>query len=147
MCLPDVPQWGQYNDQLQQSSYIYGSEYQTHANNPFLATNTRGASLQDHSVPCALCHVSGRGTVMTIPAWKECPSGWQLEYDGYMMAEHHGHTGRVGPVCVDEAPEVLPGSHGDQNGVLFYPIEIACGSLPCPNYINGREITCAVCTR
>ncbi len=31
--------------------------------------------------------------------------------------------------------------------VLFYNVEAVCGSLPCPNYVNGWEITCVVCTK
>ncbi|XP_014668859.1 PREDICTED: uncharacterized protein LOC106810100 [Priapulus caudatus] len=82
-----------------------------------------------------------------IPAWNTCPPSWSLEYHGYLMSSHELHKGRSNFVCVDEDPEVNLSGDGNEDGGLWYPVEAKCGSLPCPNYVNGREITCAVCTK
>ena len=49
-------------------------------------------------------------------------------------------------VCLDDDPETIQGGAADKNGALFYLTEARCGSLPCPNYIDGRELTCVVCS-
>ena len=115
-------------------------------------SNTNLKSLHHHDVPCAVCHVTGRGSVMTFPALMDCPDNWHREYHGYLMAPAstnpdsfiHHHQSK--PVCMDESPEVVPGSIANLDGALFYFVEAKCGSLPCGPYVDGREITCAVCT-
>ena len=107
----------------------------------------------DHNVPCAVCHVSTRPTVMIIPAKYRCPSTWTREYYGYLMTEYKGHSGSIRGrtmfECVDQDQESLPDSHGDTNGVLFYHTEAACdhGHLPCPPYDSNKELNCVVCTK
>ena len=59
--------------------YVYGAEYETR-DGPLSAFN-------NHNVPCAVCYVSTRGTVLMIPAKPTCPSSWTQEYNGYLMAE------------------------------------------------------------
>ncbi|KAI0239762.1 hypothetical protein LSAT2_009484, partial [Lamellibrachia satsuma] len=104
-------------------------------------------SLMDNNVPCAVCLVTNRPTKLMIPARLSCPDGWTKEYSGYLMAEAYSHKGRTTYVCVDNAPEVIEGGGSNQNGALFYNTEAVCGSLPCPNYKDGGEITCVVCTK
>ena len=144
MCLPRRPQWGKYTDGFQSNSYMYGAEYEIQANDPFISTNNQ--RIHDHEIPCAVCHVTDRGGQLMIPALKLCPIGWQHEYNGYLMAGHHGHQTNSF-VCVDERPDVEAGSSPDLNGALLYVVEAACGSLPCPWYHSGRELTCVVCSR
>ena len=103
-------------------------------------------SLHDNDVPCAVCHVNGRPTKLMIPAKRTCPDGWTKEYWGYLMAEQYNHAGRTTYVCMDNAPEVIEGGRQDRNGVLFYNTEAECGG-PLPNYVDGWEITCVVCTQ
>ncbi|XP_019639220.1 PREDICTED: uncharacterized protein LOC109481158 [Branchiostoma belcheri] len=142
VCLPKDPEWGVFTDGNQGTAYMCGAEYQVvYGNNPF-----QGASLHDHDVPCAVCHVASRGSKLMIPARLICPSGWTREYRGYLMTERYSHS-RSEFVCMDEEPEARPGGHADHNGALFYPIEANCGALPCPNYVQGRELTCVVCTK
>ena len=62
------------------------------------------------------------------------------------MAERHNHA-RSTYECVDSSPESVPGSTGDTNGALFFHTEATCNGLPCPPYVEGREVTCAVCTK
>eukprot|EP00058_Branchiostoma_floridae_P013323 XP_002598811.1 hypothetical protein BRAFLDRAFT_74512 [Branchiostoma floridae] len=142
VCLPKDPEWGVFTNGNQFTAYMYGAEYElANGNNPF-----QGASLHDHDVPCAICHVASRGSKLMIPARLSCPSGWTREYKGYLMTEAHSHN-RSEFVCVDGEPETRPGGHLNHNGALFYPVEADCGSLPCPNYVQGRELTCVVCTQ
>ena len=59
-----------------------------------------------------------------------------------------GHTrGSVASeyLCVDSLPEKLNGGNGDKTAKLFSFVQAICGSLKCPPYVNGRELTCAVC--
>ncbi|XP_078698440.1 uncharacterized protein LOC144925971 isoform X2 [Branchiostoma floridae x Branchiostoma belcheri] len=142
-CLPPDPQWGRYQDGVQGSrAYMYGAEYALSTNVPFGST-----SLHNNDVPCAVCYVPTRGSKLMIPARNTCYSGWTREYHGYLMAEYHGHNSPKEYVCVDEQPEAVPGGHANHDGALFYPVEAICGSLPCPQYVNGRELTCVVCTK
>ncbi|XP_078655904.1 uncharacterized protein LOC144902382 [Branchiostoma floridae x Branchiostoma belcheri] len=141
VCLPKNPEWGNFKSGNQGNSYIFGAEYQVSFSNPF---QTQG--LHDHDVPCAVCHVATRGAQVMIPARLSCPSGWTREYKGYLMAERFNHK-RSEFVCVDEQPEVRPSGHANVDGALFYPVDARCGSLPCPPYVEGRELTCVVCTK
>ena len=57
LCLPNYPSYLQYTSGSQiERDYLYGSEYQT-SDGPLSA-------FHDHNVPCAVCHVSTRGTVL-----------------------------------------------------------------------------------
>ncbi|XP_066285843.1 short-chain collagen C4-like [Branchiostoma lanceolatum] len=142
VCLPKDPEWGVFTNGNQGTAYMQGAEYELGGgNNPF-----PGASLHNHDVPCAVCHVASRGSKLMIPARLSCPSGWTREYKGYLMTAHYTQY-RSEFVCVDGVPETRPGGHQNTNGALFYPVEASCGSLPCPNYVQGRELTCVVCTK
>ncbi|XP_019639248.1 PREDICTED: uncharacterized protein LOC109481186 [Branchiostoma belcheri] len=142
VCLPKDPEWGVFTDGNQRTAYMQGAEYELNNGiNPF-----PGASLHDHDVPCAVCHVASRGSKLMIPARLSCPSGWTREYRGYLMTSYYNQY-RTEFVCMDGEPEARPGGHINHNGALFYPVEANCGSLPCPNYVQGRELTCVVCTK
>ena len=141
LCLPDYPEYLSYDPGFQDSGYLHGAEYEIYGSQPL-------REVRDHNVPCAVCHVATRGTVIVVPARASCPSSWTREYYGYLMAErsrfeHHRSIFE----CVDVDPESIPGSYGNENGALFMHTETTCNGLPCPPYVEGREITCAVCTK
>ena len=141
-CLPLDPVWGYYKDGHQGATYIYGSEYELgNGIQPFI-----NKALYQYEVPCAVCYDANKNTQFMLPAKNICPTGWSRAYYGYLMAEHHTHHGRNMYVCVDHNAEPT-GSSNNNNGNLFHPVEATCGSLPCPPYVNGRELTCAVCTK
>ena len=141
-CLPLDPTWGYYRDGQQGGNYIYGAEYELpNGIQPFV-----NKGLSQYDVPCALCYASNKNTQFMLPAKNSCPSGWSTAYYGYLMAEKSHHKGRSMYVCVDHNAEPT-GNSSNNNGNLFYPVEAVCGSLPCPPYVNGRELTCAVCTK
>lgn len=56
-------------------------------------------------------------------------AGWKLEYNGYLMAGHHGHTAGSTYTCVDEHPDTVPGCHANTDGYLYYTVEARCGTL------------------
>ena len=142
LCMPHNPQYAEYQRGVQSgNSKIYGTEYQTY-------TGPIGSSTHDHNVPCAVCYVSTRGTVLMLPARLECPSSWTLEYIGYLMsattaADHY----RTMFECVDKNPVTIPGSAVNTDGAQFWHTEATCNGLPCGPYDPQKEITCAVCTK
>ena len=112
LCMPDNPQYLSYAPGDYGANYLYGAEYENNRNNgPF-------NSMDDHNVPCAVCHTSTRATVLTIPARYECPSGWTREYYGYLMSSQHTRH-RTTFECMDYNAESIPGSAVNTNGVLF----------------------------
>ncbi|KAI0233410.1 hypothetical protein LSAT2_016339 [Lamellibrachia satsuma] len=146
LCMPRDPEWGpKTTSGFQSGGRLYGAEYQIQSNELFSKANAQ--SLLNNDVPCAVCFVTSRPTKLMVPAKLTCPDGWTKEYSGYLMAEHYNDKGRTTFVCVDNAPDVIHGGGANQDGVLFYITEAVCGSLPCPSYISGGEITCVVCTK
>ena len=63
------------------------------------------------------------------------------------MTEKYVHKHSSEFICVDGNSEYVHGSKSNLDGALLYPVEGVCGSLPCPPYVAGRELTCAVCTK
>jgi len=141
LCLPYDPKYDKYNDGGQNSGFMYGTEYEISGFNPFTK------NLNEHDAPCAVCFVKSRGSMLMMPARNDCPSGWTEEYHGYLMTGYYNHNKGYEFVCVDEDAEYVPGSQANKNGALLYFVEGKCGSLPCHPYVNGRELTCAVCTK
>ncbi len=145
LCMPTDPEYSptlRYQSGVRDHAYVHGSEYE----GPLQSTH-------DHNVPCAVCYVSTRPTVVMIPAKASCPPTWTREYYGYIMTEYHGHNhnirGRTMFECVDEDQESLQTALvGNTDGVLFCHVEAHCGSgLPCPPYNNHQELNCVVCSK
>ena len=144
LCMPRGPEFPPeysttltYRNGVQGLSYVYGTEYQV----PLQGTH-------NHNVPCAVCYVSTRPTVVMIPARASCPPTWTREYYGYLMTEQFTHH-RSTFECVDEDQESLPDSASNTNGALFHHVEASCdpGQLPCPPYDQNNELNCVVCTK
>jgi hypothetical protein len=152
LCLHENPQWGYHKEGLQKyGSRIYGTESENydHADyiNPFSTTNNGGRSVVNNPLPCAACYVPQKSTWMMIPARRECPDGWTLQYKGYVHSQASGKGYQMNEyICVDEAPEVAVGAT-DQNQAVIYAVEVHCGSLPCSVFMSGWELTCVVCAR
>ena len=66
-----------------------------------------------------------------------------------IMDGYKGHNAASECVCLDTAPENLTsGAHAkNKYGKVFYLAEAICGTLPCTPYVNGRELTCVVCSK
>ena len=130
-CLHMSPTWSRYSNTIY-SQPIYGLTYQTILN--------LGNNIDYHVVPCAVCRVRSRGSIMMIPGRNLCPSDWHQEYQGYLMSQQH---------CVDKDAENVTSSKASWHGVVLYHLYSSCyaGLLPCGPYINGRQLTCSVCTK
>ena len=140
LCLPDDPDYLQYQAGTQGRSYITGVEYWFDSHSSLSAVN-------HHNVPCAVCYVATRCVALMIPAKTQCPTNWTLEYDGYLASEYHNH-GRTMYECVDKTPESVPELNAYSiPKTNFYLVEPYCNGLSCPPYYAGKELTCAVCTR
>ena len=132
VCLPDIPQWGNVKDGFQNQNRMHGTEYDTRDSETiFSKANKGGKSLHDNDAVCVVCLVPSRSIQIMIPAKRTCPAGWTMEYRGYLTAEQYTQ-GRTVFICLDEAPESLPGSFSNNDGALLYAVEGYCGSLPCP---------------
>ena len=139
LCMPEDPEYsGRYQTGFQ-DGYLHGAEYRISNGQEFYSMN-------GHNVPCAVCYASTRVTLLMIPAKISCPSSWIREYYGSLMAENV-YNQRSLFECMDRNPESVPGSAGIQKGAYFYHAESNCLSLPCPPYVSGREVSCAVCTK
>ena len=141
LCMPQDPEYSTtltYRDGVQGAAYVYGTEYQSPLQ-----------GLDNHNVPCAVCYVSIRPTVVMIPAKASCPPTWTREYYGYLMVNNRIFA-RTTFECVDaEQESPLPDSAAEANGALFYHVEADCGTagLPCLPYNNHQELNCVVCTK
>jgi len=142
LCLTKSPLWNKYDDAEQDGGLVYGAEYKfDHRNrNTFF-----GREITDQDPPCAVCRTR-RSSVMMIPGKNQCLDGWTLEYQGYLSAGSFNHKAATEFVCIDEYPDARGGANN--NGNLLYLSEVRCRiSSLCPPYINGRELTCVVCTK
>ncbi len=142
LCMPMTPDYVlPYKKGIRSHAFVYGAEYER----PIKG----GHNL---NVPCAVCR-SSRVDIMMIPAKAYCPRGWIREYYGYLMTQAIGEQwandvrGRTMYECVDKDPEAIPGSYGNQDGVLFHHVEASCNGMPCPPYDPNKELNCVVCTK
>ena len=141
LCMPDDPEHLQYGSGTQGYSPIYGMEFQINYSQEPLY------SVDAHNVPCALCYVTTRDTVVIIPAKVHCPTNWTVEYTGYLMTSHYTLY-RSTYECVDKDPESVPGLNTHtSNSALFYHVEPECSGFSCPPYDAEKELTCVVCSR
>ena len=138
LCLPDDPDHLQYTSGVQGATSIYGVEYRPHSQ-PL-------GNVNYHNVPCAVCHVTTRATLLMIPAKVNCPTNWTTEYTGYLMSEANNHH-RSTYECVDKDPESVSGLNVRNNiNAIFYHVEPQCSGLSCPPYDREKELTCVVCS-
>ena len=137
-CLLLDPNYLEYRSGKQHYSQMFAAEYHT--------TNGLVAGTDGVDVPCAVCYVPTRSALYMIPAKYSCPTGWETEYHGYLVAEYFAYT-RSFYTCVDVAMRKVPGSSNFQDGTLFIPVEVNCKARLCPPYEETKELTCAVCTK
>jgi hypothetical protein len=117
-------------------------------NSLFSVENLPGGVLTTQDMPCARCYVAESTDLMMVPGRPDCgSSGYDLMYSGFLISQA-SYDGRQGSeyVCLDEKPEGRAGGSGNENNAVIYPVEVECGSLPCNPYVDGLEVTCAVCT-
>ena len=146
LCMPDNPDYLQYDSSVQGRNYVYGVEYDPIESQPLnVNPNVRG-----HNVPCAVCMAVSRCSLLMIPGKTSCPVSWTREYYGYLMSAYQqSHPLPTTYECVDKDPESVPGLNAigwGSGGGIFGHVEASCNGMACPPYVAGRELTCVVCT-
>jgi hypothetical protein len=139
LCLSNKPEWDEYIDGFGGGTRIYGAEYYAQETVP------KFNALHNHDVPCAVCRIR-HGNVMTVPGQNSCHGGYTLQYSGYLMAGLFSDPGTSEYICMDREPEKANSGSGEKPGRKFRLTQGECGVLKCPPYVEGREITCAVCS-
>ncbi|XP_045204622.2 uncharacterized protein LOC123557287 [Mercenaria mercenaria] len=142
VCLPSDPTWSNYSDG---NDPYRGRMYGTEINPVSDDVGIFPYAVEQQDMPCAVCKTFKSITLM-IPARESCYAGWKLEYSGYLMTNDHEHVGSHNHICVDSRPEFLPKNYGNDNEHTVMLVESHCGSLPCPPYVQGRELACVVCS-
>ncbi|XP_061196672.1 uncharacterized protein LOC133204946 [Saccostrea echinata] len=137
VCLSPDPIFGSRNP-VHLSNNMHGSEIDTDFFGP-------GTGTQDNT--CAVCKSRLHTTSVMIPGRNECYQGWKKQYSGYLMSSPVGNYSPKDSICLNEHPEFVVGGGVNSNGNLLYPIKAVCGSLECPPYVDGKLITCVVCTQ
>lgn len=136
-CMPTNPMF-EFTDFRDNDAHMYGAMYET---NVFSATHT------GDRVPCAVCYSTIRASAMMLPGSNQCASGWTREYHGILSSGYRLHKAGTQYICLDAAAQSLKPLSNRAVGKLLYRVRGKCGSLPCPNYIDGRLLSCAVCTK
>ena len=144
ICLAPDPLWGHYTDTVDSHGEVYGAEYEFTDSKS--QAHLTGNKLHDEDVPRSVCRTP-RSSVTMIPGRNACYKGWSLEYNGYLVAGDHVDASGTEYICLDNHPDVIIGGHNNANGAVLYFVEGICGSLKCPPYVNGRELTCVVCSK
>ena len=134
LCLPHDVQWGQYGSSSSANGHLYGTEYEMHI----------GTGQVNQDAPCCLCKTNLSTSVM-IPARTTCFPGWTLEYTGYLAAEQRTSS-LTNYVCIDAHSEALDGGGANNNEAVVHNVQVQCGSLPCPPYVDSRQLACVVCS-
>ena len=142
LCITLKPSWANV------SGYSDGSQHGGKVYSAILYPGNGLPSLQHvngRAVPCVACYVTDRQAFMAA-GQTDCPSGWRLEYAGYLFAAYYNHQ-KSDWTCVDKNPESYLSSSGSS---YWYPAEIKCGTIGCSNrpggYVANREVTCIVCS-
>ena len=84
-----------------------------------------------------------------VPARRTCPEGWGLEYEGVLMSQGSGQEGSDF-VCVSVGMQALrfgPYRNEIREGGQLFVVEAKCGTLPCPFFAQGVELSCVVCSK
>jgi hypothetical protein len=144
LCMRSVPTYGEFNSGNNNRALLYGYEYNSGG-----LRSTDFTSLSSHEVPCAVCEAEYAVTSYTVFGSNKCPTEYVAAYTGYTFSHHYSHPSKGQYVCVDEQPEAYDNTLGgtSHGQAILYPVDMACGSLPCPPYHNNREIMCAQCIK
>ncbi|XP_077978982.1 uncharacterized protein LOC144434406 [Glandiceps talaboti] len=143
LCLPLVPDYDEsevVSGAQTDRAYVYHTQYYG-STGPF-------ADKRYFDVSCAVCLDDFHNNILMYPARNDCPAGWNVEYYGFLMSERNTHQ-TAEHVCVDVEGRAIPGTGDNVLGALLYPVEGRCptgSSIPCGPYVDGYELTCAMCS-
>jgi hypothetical protein len=144
ICVTPSPLYLTHSDSNNAGAQLYGAQYQWNSQvEAFRVVNSK-------RIPCTVCMIANKGSHIMVSGENFCPSEWNLEYWGYLMAAYYSHQ-KSNWVCVDSKPEALDLPVSGSGQTQWYPTEVQCGSIQCsrsrPNgYVQDRELTCAVCS-
>ena len=111
--MPEIPQYLSTDTAATHVSTLHGVEFETFGD----PSTTPFRNLLQQNMPCAVCHTDTKLVVLTIPAQYNCPDGWSLEYNGYLMSElERADRQRKDTICVDRDAEAIPGLQARTNG-------------------------------
>ena len=133
LCLTKTPQFDDAVSVSGSYGFIYGTEYEDIPGH------------HDHNVPCSVCLVQQSTTIM-VPGTLSCPPGWVTQYKGHLFSAYYNHFATE-YVCIDGAPENDESGAANTDGHLIYHVIAQCGALPCPPYVQGKVVTCVVCSK
>ena len=88
LCMPNNPDYLQYDSTNQGHNYVYGVEYDIAPGQP-LHTNP---NVDQHNAPCSVCMAVSRCSLLMVPDKTSCPISWTREYYGYLMSAHQNQT-------------------------------------------------------
>ena len=117
---------------LSQTNPVYYSEQNTKATILHLIHMTT-------TCPCAVCRNKNTTSTIMIPGRELCYAGWTKEYQGLLAGGHVAYTAS-NFICVDKTPEYVPSGEKNENGHLFYVVNIQCGPLPFPLYHSNHKV-------
>ena len=146
LCLPKKPQWGIYDNKVNSNPSVGGAIF--HNYDIHIANTLLDSKYTYYGIACSVCYTSGASTLM-IPGRKECFGNWKQEYTGYLYGGHPTHEAASEYLCMDGNPDHLKKVSSSFKGkALLYSVHASCNdALPCPPYVNGREMTCVVCSK
>ena len=146
LCMPETPQYTKNTDSSVNSNraYVYPVEYQIYTG--IFETEFPHHGLTYFKTNCSVCNAKGRGSVLMIPGWTDCPRGWRKEYRGYLMAPMKDYH-RAEYICVDAKPELSARPEGTSSRVGFLNfVDTNCEALNCGQYKKDLELSCVICS-
>ncbi|KAK3086708.1 hypothetical protein FSP39_022302 [Pinctada imbricata] len=146
LCLHRSPKWTVYSNGTQGArAHIYGGGYESDDGDPDNLLPGYLSRQEDGQLAfCAVCRTKLQRVTIMIPGTNECEVGWTKEYEGLLMANKDGEFDSTEYICVDRDPTYYNKLNNGQ--FLLYSTEVKCGALPCLEYVDGRELTCVVCS-
>ena len=142
LCLPNDPEYFSGDTLKSHAGTLWGIRYEVYPRTASVPLNKRSG----FEVPCAMCYVD-RSAILTIPARHTCPTGWTLEYNGYLMSEYtKRNRPRKDTICADRIGESAE-TYAPYPSVN-YLMNVHCDTgLTCPPYAADKPLTCAVCSK
>jgi hypothetical protein len=138
LCLhesPEVPVGASAGDQ--NGGRLFGTEYQH---------TGQVDKNHDKDAACTVCELETAGKVYT--QWgrsKDCSNEHYTLYQGIVMSNHYTQN-KNEFVCVStDRAFHAKSSNADNNGNLWYTVEVEAGSMDEDVYQHNREIGCVVC--
>ena len=101
-------------------------------------------------VPCVVCERLTAEAGFTQFGSSSCPLDYSPDYVGYTFSPHYGSSYKKGEfICVDKGAQGYANglSNSDNDQGEIFPVEMSCGSQPCPPYKSNREVVCVHCSR